>query len=121
MSTGKTQKFVLRERVKSLDRGDRVGLLFGGGFPEMITSSPEVVTENGAPLVLEQLELAEVVYEPFEVAPLFSMAADWVRTGAAAGVGTGDGQGDRTRAGRRLPAHGQYPAAWPSLRDSEAP
>lgn len=76
-----------RERVRALDRGDRVGLLFGGGFPEIVTSGPEVVTENGAPIVLEQLELAEIVYEPFEAAPAFSMAADWIRSGGSADGG----------------------------------
>jgi len=66
-----------RERVKGLAKGDRVGLAFGGGFPELATPQPEVVTDAGATLVLGQLEEAEIVYEPLEVAPLLSVAADW--------------------------------------------
>ncbi len=72
-----------RERVKAFSKGDRVGLIFGGGFPETMTPTPEVVTEGGAPLVLEQLEQAEIVYEPLEVAPLLSVAADWAQAGSA--------------------------------------
>lgn len=72
-----------RERVKALAKGDRVGLVFGGGFPETMTPAPEVVTEAGATLVLGQLEEAEIVYESLEVAPLLSVAADWTNAGEA--------------------------------------
>jgi len=70
-----------RDRLKSLSKGDRVGLIYGGGFPDTITPTPEVVTDTGSLLVLEQLEEAAIAYESLEVAPLLSVAADWVTTG----------------------------------------
>ena len=72
-----------RDRVKALSKGDRVGLIFGGGFPDTVTPSPEVISEGGAPLVLEQLEQVEIVYEALDVSPLLSVAADWISAGTA--------------------------------------
>jgi len=86
-STLRTVADIVRDQVKSLSRGDRVGLIYGGGFPDIITREPEVITEAGAPLVLEALEEAEIVHEPLDVAPLLAVAADWIASEAARGTG----------------------------------
>ena len=86
-STGRSSLRVVADavsdRVKSLEKGDRVGLIFGGGFPDVVTPTPEIITEASAPLVLDQLEQVEITYEAFEAAPLLSVASDWISSGSA--------------------------------------
>ncbi len=76
-----------KERLGALGKGDRVGLFLGGGFPEVVFTQPQYVTDELRARLLEQLDEVEVAYEPLDVAATLQAAAAWAESaGAAAGV-----------------------------------
>lgn len=68
----------IKRRLKALGSRDRVGLVFGGGFPEVIYNDAQFVTDEKREEMLERIEEFDLLYEPMEVAATLQRVAEWV-------------------------------------------
>ncbi|MEM7165015.1 MAG: BatA domain-containing protein [Planctomycetota bacterium] len=75
----------IKRRVKALGSRDRVGLIFGGGFPEVMYNDAQFCTDEKREELLERVEELDLLYEPLEVAATLQRAAEWVEQQQARG------------------------------------
>ncbi len=66
---------------KVLRPGDQVGLIVGGGFPEVMFSKPQTVSEQGNRLITDTLDRVELRYEPMDVAATLTQMLAWIEQG----------------------------------------
>ncbi|MEM7263628.1 MAG: BatA domain-containing protein, partial [Planctomycetota bacterium] len=65
---------------KVLEPGDQVGLVVGGGFPEVMFREPQTVSEQGSQLITDTLDRIETVYDQFDVGATLTQVAAWIES-----------------------------------------
>ena len=75
-----------KQRVKALEKGDRLGVFLAGGFPRVMFQEPQVVTDGSLPRHLALLDGVELVYEPLQLATTLQRVAQWLESAPEGGA-----------------------------------